>query len=155
MAEQFDDPELDLSGLSYEQAQQYATTYIKTLRQLEATFDSRLKDILQWEKRLELAREKGAADLEKAAEQKVRQLRSDAAQLKLEKIELEAKVEKLKVRAKALVPGMQPGRSRALLEQFEQMLGPDAALEGRFDREAKQQALEDELAALKAKMKKD
>jgi phage shock protein A len=151
---QFEDPELDLDALSYQQAHEYVATYVKTLRQLEMDFETKLKDILMWEKRLELARGKGEATLTAAAEQKVRQLRGDAGQLKVEKTELEAKVEKLRPRLKMKLPGAPLTRSKELLGQFEQMLGPDAALEGRFVREAKEQAVEDELAALKAKMKK-
>jgi phage shock protein A len=151
---EFQDPELDLDALSYEQAHEYVATYLRTLRQIETDFEARLKDILLWEKRLELARSKGEAALTAAAEQKVRQFRADAGKLKVEKVELEAKVEKLRFRLKTKVPGAPLTRSKELLGQFEQMLGPDAALEGRFGREAKEQAVEDELAALKAKMKK-
>ena len=148
------DPELDIDALSYEQAHEYVATYVKTLRQLEVDFEAKLKDILQWEKRLELARSKGDATLTAAAEQKVRQFRADAASMKVEKTELEGKVEKLRKTFKTKVPGAPIARSKALLQQFEQTLGPDAALEGRFIREAKEQAVEDDLAALKAKMKK-
>lgn len=151
----FENSELDLSALSPEQAHQYVAAYLKTLRQLEMDFEAKLKDILTWEKRLELARGKGEAQLLSAAEQKVRQLRADAGRLKHEKTEMEAKVEKLRVRVKTVLPGAPLTRSKNLLDQFEQMLGPDAALQGRFEREAKEQAVEDELSALKAKLKKD
>lgn len=154
MSASYEDPELDISALSYEQAHEYVSTYLRTLRQLEVDFEAKLKDILTWEKRLELSRAKGEAKLEAAAEQKVRQLRADASQLKVEKTELEAKVEKLRTRFKTKMPGAPLTNAKNLLGQFETMLGPDAALEGRFGREAKEQAVEDELALLKAKMKK-
>ena len=153
MNDDFVDPELSLDGLSYAQADEYVRAYKKTFLQLEKQFEDKLKEILAWQKRVDLAESKSDTDLFDLAHRKVQSLRADASRIKAEKTAIGVKVEILQKNLKEKKGSEPLERSKQLLKQFENILGPDAALEGRIRREETAQEVEDELAALKAKMK--
>ncbi len=154
MIDGYEDPELSLHGMDYAQAREYVLAYVKTLHKLDREFQEKLQEVIAWERRHQIAEKSSHQELAEVAGRKVQLFRSDAARLKAEKMALEAKVEVLQGKLKQKSEAVPFTNAKALLHQFEELLGPDAALEGQMLREEKEQAVEDELAMLKAKLTK-
>ena len=133
----------------YQHAQM--THLVMRQKELERELESLRQDLPTWERRVQLAQEKGMAELAQQAQEKVAQVRARGRQVKLELETLD--MEKDMLRKQHRMPSGQPvAQAEAMLEQVRAggLVDPDRAELDRLD--TKGEALDDALAALKKKL---
>ncbi|MDR0377891.1 MAG: chromosome partitioning protein [Spirochaetaceae bacterium] len=86
----------DLSGMSGAAAKEYVFHHIAALKTAEKNRDELLADLDKWEKRVELARSRGAPDLAVEAEAAAGRIRTKVEALRAEIADLQAEIEKLR-----------------------------------------------------------
>jgi hypothetical protein len=106
----------DLSGMSAAAAKEYIFHHAAALKLTEKARDGLLADLDKWEKRVELARSRGAPDLAAEAEMEAGRVRARAEGLLAEIADLRAGIEKMRKGLPALA-ARERGVDPDLLEQ--------------------------------------
>jgi len=128
----------DIEGLGPEDARQYVLHFITSLKTTRAQRRKLADDLKLWRRRVALASEKKAPDLEAEAVRRVGELEAREAELAAEERDLSLKVEILKEKLAALRPRaeMQVDADR-LLAELQILAGPrDNLAEALKDTEA-------------------
>ncbi|PKL25990.1 MAG: chromosome partitioning protein [Spirochaetae bacterium HGW-Spirochaetae-3] len=86
----------DIRGLSAEDAKAYALEFMTALKGLERDLAVLGDEAATWAKRVELAAAKGSAELEAAARAKLDELAAKRAGLEAERVDLAAKVARIR-----------------------------------------------------------
>ncbi len=149
----------ELAGLDLESAREYIFAYAVDVKRLDKDLDVARSEIALWKGRVELARSRGLADLERAAQARVSEEEAKLASLESERAGMAAKLSRLREelpRIRARERSIDPDRLLAELQMMTGELLGDAqegaaATERAFaDLEAAQSA-ESALAELKRK----
>ena len=124
----------DLRGLSAADAKAYVLDFMTAMKSTERALSSVEQELALWNKRVELAAAKAAADLEAAARAKVEELSAKRSGLAAEQAGLAAKVARLKEQLPLAMASERSVDTDLLLAQLqmatgEALGGPSPALE--------------------------
>ena len=146
------DTDLLIDDMSYEDARNYVMSFLVTEKRTKAALQEKEAEFHKWNERLAFAERKGMTDILEEATRHLHFLVDEKAKLKAELEALQRKntVLKEKLQHKAQTTGT-PSSAHAeqLLSDLEQLADVD---EYKLNEAMKQQAAEDELAKLKAKL---
>lgn len=137
MADSNENDAYDIRGLDPQEAKKYIVAVMATLKQTTAKRIQAEREVEIWEKRVELAVEKGREDLVPGAQQKVDQLKEDISQLRGEELEYTEGMSRMRSQLRVLQaqPTMTVDAD-LLAAQLDMMIGEtekeDAATEGKF-----------------------
>ncbi|TFG83602.1 MAG: hypothetical protein E4H20_05105 [Spirochaetales bacterium] len=143
----------DLRGMGAAEARAYVLEFLTSFKTRERELSTIAEELALWGKRVELAAQKGATELEAAARAKVTELDAKRETLSVEKAELAAKIARMRERLPIIAATEHSVDADLLLAEMqivtgEALGGPSAAVEQGLA----SLGAEDALAALKRKL---
>lgn len=146
------DPDLQIEHLSYEEARSYVLRFLVGEKKTNAALLQKEQDLNKWNERLAFAEQKGLPQQAEEARRQLHYLIREKATLKAELEALQRKniILKEKLQAKSQTAGIPSSAfAEQLLANLEELADVD---EYKWNEALKQQAAEDELAKMKAKL---
>lgn len=146
---------LFLDGMDKVTAVDFVKRHIMTANQIKNEILEIEDNIKKWTSRKKLAAEKQMISLENQAGIKLSELISRRDELKVEDWSLEQDIAQMK-KELIIVSSFQPSvNSNELLEQMNSLVGKERVEDEKINQEIEANSLDDELALLKAKLKKN
>lgn len=144
-----------LEGMSPEAARDYILHQATALKRHQLDLQKADEDLILWTRRLQLAKEKAMFELVIQTQQRVDDLTAKRQTIERDTWLIEQELDMLKQNLKR-VQGFQPSvDAQQLAQQIEDMVGKEKLDGEHVVRQIQEQQVDDELAALKAKLKKN
>lgn len=146
----------DLRGLSPEAAKAYVSEFLTSLKLTDQELARLKEELVLWTRRVELAAQKAAADLESAARTKSGELTARLQQLEAERAELVANIQRMKEKLPLLAASQRSIDADRLLAELQMAAGeePDQTAAFTTSKAIDSLGVDDALAALKQKLNK-
>jgi len=144
----------DLRGLTPEAAKAYVGEFLTSLKLTDQELARLKEELATWTKRVELAAQKAATDLEAAARAKTAELASRLQQLEAERGELMANIQRMKEKLPMIAASQRLIDPDLLLAELQMASGEalDQTAASTTSRAIDSLGVEDALAALKHKL---
>lgn len=146
-------PNFHLSGMSLSQAKDYVVQHIATAKRIQSELNEVIQAIELWRKRVQLAQDKGIAELAQQAEDRLQEYTEKERSLQLELWDIEQQLPQMKQELTRMASFTPSVDAQQLLDQLEHLVGKDRIVEDRISNKIENNKLDDELTALKQKMK--
>jgi len=143
-----------LAGMTPDAARHYVHEYVVTTKKTAAEIKELAVEVEKWEGRLKLAQDKGLADLIVKTKQRLSELNTKKSSLEAELWGYEQDLPRLKQELAKITAFTPSVDSQGLLDQLENLVGKERIVETKIAEELGEHEVDDELATLKAKLKK-